>query len=476
MIGVLRLNIKRLIHEQTYEYAKFAGMKRRSFIKKSSLGASALSVLPYWLSGCKKDELGTFPEGFKIIVVGAGAAGLYAAKKMKEQGAQVQILEASGLIGGRIRKNEDFADFPIDLGAEWIHGNKSLSHQLAQDSGFQFFEDQGEEAFLVNGQIQSNYSSSILENITGILDGDVGYNGPDISILQYAQQQGMASQDFGILEYIAGEFGTSAESLSLLHTQREGEAWSSGNKDFKFKRTYFDLLNEVIAPSVLEHVQFNSPVTSINYSAEKVVVTIENGDTFEADRVLITASLAVLKSGIISFSPALPTAKQQAIQSIGMDTGMKILLKFSQDFWSETSLIGADNAPVYWNTSYEKNGSDHVLSAFVMGNKAAQLTALGQDAISTLLGELDAVYNGQATATYLEGLIMDWGQEPYIRGAYSYSSLGIGNQRTVLAESIDNKVHFAGEATATNGHFQTVQGALESGEREFLAMLESVSG
>jgi lysine-specific histone demethylase 1B len=60
-----------------------------------------------------------------------------------------------------------------------------------------------------------------------------------------------------------------------------------------------------------------------------------------------------------------------------------------------------------------------------------------------------------------------------VRGAYSYSSIGIGNQRSILAESVNDRVHFAGEATDTNGHFQTVQGALESGEREFLAMLES---
>lgn len=450
-------------------------MKRRSFIKKSSLGASAGLLFPHLLSGCKKNDLGRFPEGFRIIVVGAGAAGLYAAKKMKEHGAHVVILEATGRIGGRIRKDEGFADFPIDLGAEWIHGNKSLSHQLAKNAGYDFFEDEGDEAFLVNNQILNNYSSAILTNITGILDGDIPYNGPDISILQYAQQQGMPWQDFGILEYIAGEFGTSAERLSLLYTQREGEDWSSGNKDFKFKRTYFDLINETIAPAVLNDVYLNSPVSSVNYSGGKVVVTVEVGDSFEADRVLITPSLAVLKSDIISFTPALPSAKQQAIQSIGMDAGMKVLLKFSQNFWDETSLIGATNAPVYWNTSYGKTGSDLVLSAFVMGQKAEQLSSLGQGAIQALLTELDAIYNNQASAAFMDGLIQDWTQEPYVLGAYSYSSLGIGNQRSVLAQSIDNRVHFAGEATATNGHFQTVQSALESGEREFLAMLESVN-
>ncbi len=448
-------------------------MKRRFFIRQSALGASAGLFFPHLLSGCGKDDLGNFPEGFRVIVVGAGAAGLYAAKKIKEHGAEVVILEASGRIGGRIRKNEDFADFPIDLGAEWIHGNKSLSHQLAIDCGFDIFADQGEEAYWVNGQVNPSYGSSVLENIVGILDGDVAYNGPDMSILQYAQQNGISNADLGILEYIAGEFGTSADRLSLLYTQREGENWSSGNKDFKFKRSYFDLINDVLAVSVMDDVLLNSPVTQVNYSGEKVIATIADGSTFEADRILITASVAVLKTGAISFVPALPQAKLQAIQSIGMDAGMKVLLKFSQNFWNSTSLIGASSSPVYWHTSYGKDGSDLVLSAFVMGQRAEALSTMGQAAIPHLLAELDAIYSGQATSFFLTGLIQDWSLEPYVRGAYSYSSIGIGNQRSILAESVNDRVHFAGEATDTNGHFQTVQGALESGEREFLAMLES---
>ncbi|MCF8464506.1 MAG: FAD-dependent oxidoreductase [Flavobacteriales bacterium] len=450
-------------------------MHRRSFIRKSSLGVTAGLLFPHLLSGCKKDELGNFPDGFRIIVVGAGAAGLYAAKMMKDHGAEVVILEASDRIGGRIRKNDDFADFPIDLGAEWVHGNKSLSHRLAQNAGFQIFEDGGEEAYLINGQISPNYSSSVLENIVGILDGDLAYNGPDMSVLHYAQQQGISNSDLGILEYIAGEFGTSANRLSILFTQVDSENWSSGNKDFKFKRSYFDLINETVAASVIDDVLLNSPVTQINYSSEKVIATVASGSTFEADRILITASVAVLKTGAISFIPALPKAKLQAIQSIGMDAGMKILLKFSQNFWNSTSLIGAQNSPVYWHTTYGKNGSDLVLSAFVMGQKAEALSAMGQAAIPHVLSELDLIYNGQATASFVDGLIQDWSQEPYVLGAYSYSSLGIGNQRSILAQSVNGKVHFAGEATAINGHFQTVQGALESGEREFLAMLQSVN-
>jgi len=449
-------------------------MKRRNFLRTTALGTTAGLLLPAWLSGCKKDKLANFPEGFKILIVGAGAAGLYAAKKMKEHGAQVQILEASGVIGGRIRKTESFADFPIDLGAEWIHGKKSLSHKLAKDAGVQFYSDESDNGYLLNGSLQPSISNAQLEQIRAILEGEQTYSGADISVLQYAQQQGVAPSLFPMLEYISGEFGTSAERLSILNTPREAANWSSGSGDFKFKKTYFDLLRDVVAPTVINDVIFNAPVAQIDYAGSAVVATTENGDTYTADRILVTASVAVLKSGSIAFSPQLSQAKQTAIQNIGMDAGMKICMKFSQDFWSGNNVIGTELSPSYISSGYGKDGSDNVLTAFVMGNKAAHLSSLGNGAVQALITELDALYNGQASASLVDSLIMDWKQEPYIQGAYSYSTIGIGNSREILAQNVDGKAFFAGEATALNGHFQTVQGAMESGEREFESMLESV--
>ena len=449
-------------------------MKRRTFIRNTALGTTAGLLLPAWLSGCRKEKLGNFPEGFKILVVGAGAAGLYAAKKMKEHGAEVQILEASEVIGGRIRKTEDFADYPIDLGAEWIHGKKSLSHQLASDAGVDFYKDNSDDAYLMNGSLQANISNAQLEQVWAILDGEQSYSGADISVLQYAQQQGFDSSLYPILEYISGDFGTSSQRLSILNTPREAENWSSGSGDFKFKKTYFDLLHDVIAPTVLDNVVFNAPVMQIDYSGSTVIATTENGDTFEADRILVTASVAVLKTGSIAFTPQLSQEKLSAIQSIGMDAGMKICMRFSQDFWDGSNIIGTDLSPSYISSAYGKNGSDNVLTAFVMGDKAAHLSSLGTGAVQVLTNELDVLFNGQASASLIDSLVMDWSQEPYVRGAYSYSTVGIGNSREVLAHSIGSKVYFAGEATALNGHYQTVQGAMESGEREFKHILESV--
>jgi lysine-specific histone demethylase 1B len=448
-------------------------MKRRAFVQNSVLGLAGGLILPSALMGCKK-PLGNFPEGFRVIVVGAGAAGLYAAKKMKEHGADITILEATGRLGGRVGKLDGFADFGIDLGAEWIHGQRALTKDLAEGANFSIFEDQSESDYWINGNLTTNASNSQLNELNAILEGEQNYTGADVSLREHASQLGLPASYDGLLEAMAGEYGTRSSLLSLKYTPQEFENWSSGGKDFKYARTQFDLINEVVAASVVDDIIFNSPVTGIDYAGGTVSVTTASNTVYEADRVLVTVPLGVLKAGLINFNPNLPTDKLDAIQSVGFDAGMKIFLKFSQNFWNGRSVGGASVCPAYYDVGYGKTGNDHVLGAFLMGEKAEYLSSLGQNAIQPLLAELDDIFNGQATANFVDSHIMDWGQEPYVRGAYSFSSLGIGNKRNALATSVNDRLFFAGEATHTDGHFQTVHGALETGEREFEKILASV--
>jgi monoamine oxidase len=449
-------------------------MKRRMFVRNTMTGLAGWLLMPTSILSCKKSK-GSFPEGFRVIIIGAGAAGLYAAKKIKEHGAEVVILEASDRIGGRVRKLDGFADFGIDLGAEWIHGQKALTRNLAQGAGFSLFEDNADTRYWIDGSLQNNLSNTQLQQLNSILGGDLGYNGPDISLRDHATQLGLPGSHDGMLEALASDYGTRSSLLSIRYTPQEFAKWSSGTKDFKFARTQFDFLNEVVAASVKDDVITNSPVTSVNYSGNTVSVTTLDGTVHDADRVLVTVSLGVLKAGLIDFSPSLPDEKLDAIQSVGIDAGMKVFLKFSHNFWNDMSIQGASVCPVYYDAGLGKNGTDHVLAAFLMGEKAAYLSALEEAAIPELLAELDSIYNGQATATFQDARIMDWQKVPYVLGAYSFSSLGIGNKRHALATSVNDRLFFAGEATHTESHFQTVHGALETGEREFERILASAT-
>jgi len=101
---------------------------------------------------------------------------------------------------------------------------------------------------------------------------------------------------------------------------------------------------------------------------------------------------------------------------------------------------------------------------------------LGSDSAITnaLLQELDTMYNGQATASFVASHVQNWTTNPYVRGAYSYSTVGIGDARKVASESVDKKLYFAGEAMNVNGHHQTVHGAIETGYREVINLITDV--
>ena len=111
-----------------------------------------------------------------------------------------------------------------------------------------------------------------------------------------------------------------------------------------------------------------------------------------------------------------------------------------------------------------------------MGQQARDLAARGSDTaiIQALLGELDQMYAGQASRYFQQGLVKNWAAEPYIQGAYSYSTIGIGNARKEAARSVGNKIYFAGEAMNTNGHHQTVFGAAETGKTAVEKLLKEI--
>ena len=93
---------------------------------------------------------------------------------------------------------------------------------------------------------------------------------------------------------------------------------------------------------------------------------------------------------------------------------------------------------------------------------------------STLLQELDTMYNGQATASFVSSYIQNWTTNPFVKGAYSYSTIGMGNAREIAAQPVNKKIYFAGEAMNINGHHQTVHGAVETGYREVINMLNDI--
>lgn len=431
---------------------------RRHFIRSLSAAGLLIGLDPFLLLGCRKaDKLLKHSFQGSVLIIGAGAAGLYAAYVLKRLGIPCTVLEASDRIGGRMGKLEGFADFPIDLGAEWLHGRNSIMGDLASRMNERIYRDDSEGAYWSNGTI----SDALPEDIIAAFEAD---DLPDVSYHDYAGQRGWLPAHAGLVEGLAGDQGASAHTLSAYWSVKEMENWSSGSSDHRFKRTYFDLLHDGIAVHVQDRVLLNTPVEQIAWSSSGVEARDTNGGIHTAEKCILTVPVTVLREGDITFVPALPAEKTTAFGKLGMGPGMKVFLKFTQRFF-RPFLVGGTVCAAYQDNGYGKDGSTPVLMAFPMGDQAAALHALGSDQaiVQALLAELDTMYGGQASAGFVEAHVQNWTAHPYIRGAYSYSTVGMGDARSVAARPLADTLFFAGEAMNTNGHFQTVHGAVETG-------------
>ena len=389
-------------------------MTRKEFIKNSAALGVSIPLLSLFLESCgEANDL--YPDievnfSGKVIVVGAGSAGLISGYLLDKYNIDFQIIEASSVFGGRVKRNDDFADFPIDLGGEWIHEDPSVLARL-----------------ISNSSINAN-----VEIITYSPDTIYNWNNNKL------KKQNWASNFYS---------------------------------EYKFKdTTWYGFFEKYIVPNISDKIIYNSPVSEINYSDDKVTVKNTNGDIFEADKVLVTVPIKILQGNSISFIPDLPSEKRAAINSVEMPDGIKVFIEFSENFYPDILFTGgflselqaADK--LFYNAAFRKDSSKNILGLFTVGEKASVYTSLENDdeIINRIISELDEIFDGKASKTYVKHVIQNWSKEPFIQGSYS-SSFNESESKTIdiLSEPLSNKIFFAGEALSFDNR-ATVPGAGES--------------
>lgn len=417
----------------------------------------------------------------RIVVVGAGAAGLSAAYLLQLYGLEPLVLEAAPTWGGRVRSLSDFAPFSIELGAEEIHGNQSILFEMATRLGKSTYLPEGEDYYFFNGQLSSEALIAEQEGFRAIAhfwEVIHQYQGDDISLEELAHQQGISTRWFPILNaWFGNAYGSQLAHISIHSLQHYDKAWRAGNRNYLIKNSpYTAILGEMFA-DVLPLVRCQTPVKHIDYQTPVVQLTTSEGEIIPADRVIVTVPLPVLQQNLLTFEPALPPAKQVAIESLRMDAGMKLILRFKQPFWPTDmlSLYTDGYVPEYWTTATGKSETAYLLTAFITGAKAAYLAQQGeQQALQLVLQELDYAFGNQtATQAFEAHYWFDWAAEPFIRGSYSSPSLDSHLFRPQLALPVENRLFFAGEATHS-AHFATVHGAMESANLAVEALLNTL--
>ena len=465
-------------------------MRRRKFVKTIGTLIPGALMIPSFLSAkpIPKITSGT------VIIVGSGAAGLYAAKTLKDAGMTVIILEASAVHGGRIRPLTGFGDFNVEAGAEFVHGKGNdagdppsflWSSINAYDPGLLLEYGGNKELYQIGSEYETSppYWDAELENAWQFYLNMYSYTGDDIFMSDHL------FTEYGIDEshpywhiyeaWIGSEFGTSIKRIGMKSIAISENLWLTGDKDFLLDDSYLSILESVFFNSVLENIQYNRIVTKITYNATGVIVNCADGGVLFGDKVLVTVPLPILKENIISFEPSLPAEKIYAIETIGMGAGMKLILKFSQTFWTdEIQDMTIDGFSTFiWSPGLGKtDATNNILICFIMGENAEYMSSIDAGAVDVALAELDLLFGGAASLYYLESSIQDWSLEPFIKGAYSFPSPGTyisetQSSRLDLASPVDCVLFFAGEAT-NNYHPATVHGALESGARAAAEILE----
>lgn len=386
-------------------------MNRKEFLKQSAALGIGLPFLSSLLSSCGDDV--QLPNSFdvnfsgNVIVIGAGSAGMMASYLLQQHGTNYTLLEASDNFGGRVKKAGDFADFPIDLGAEWIHTDPEILAELINDPS------QDASIDIINYRPETIY---VWKN-------------------NELKKRNFFSNFYG---------------------------------EYKFKSTtWYDFFDQYIVPSISDNILYNEVVQIIDYSSDQVQV-ITNNNTYTADRIILATPLTTLINERINFQPSFPSAKTEALNGVDMPAGLKIFVEFSERFYPDIVIDGGllsyvtseeEGDKAIYDAAFGKNAETNVLALFTVGVQAKEYTDLGSDEeiFAKFMDELDEMFDGKASQYYVKHVVQNWTAEEFIEGSYSHYT--DYSTRPILGESVDNKIYFAGEAYAPESDLATVHGA-----------------
>ena len=418
-----------------------------------------------------------------VIIIGAGIAGLAAARDLVAAGKTVRILEARATPGGRIRTSRVWGK-PVELGAQWIEtatGNPLVA--LAKSAGVTTAADpeNGEERY-IDTQSSEQLTGTALDTLYTLADDIIAEaldsaGGADRSLraainavptyarLSAAQKRRIESM---FAQVIDDDDAVEAELLSLNNYDEGIDAYRGGNL---FVNNGYEGIPLFLAKSL--PIEYNVKVTNI--ATDSTGVTVSAGSkTWRAGAVVVTVPLGVLKANTIRFTPALPAAYTNAIKQLAMGVLDKCILKYDTAFWGTSfdtyTIAGADPHAFYQFIPLNKPTGIPALVAFNAGSRARALEAKTDAQLQSQMAAIvNTAFGVNKTPT---GIITTrWGTDPCALGSYSYIPVGGSiNARRTLAKPVNARLVFAGEAY-TESDASTVHGAYNSGKAAAKALL-----
>ena len=409
-----------------------------------------------------------------MVIIGAGVAGLTAARELSTAGARVLVLEARDRLGGRIMTHHT-ADGPVELGAEFVHGAFGEILGVVEEAGLRLREV-GSRPGRTSGRGRRDVPNffAAMDRLLALASAGAA----DESFQQLVDRVNVEPEiKAQALRLVEGYHAADPARISVQSLIRNTAADErpGAERQFRFADGYDSLIEAVfrrIDPKLCE-VQRNAVVTAVEWRPKRVLINTSAGREYTAPRAIVTVPLGVLKAGAIHLTPALG-GKEQALRTLEMGAVVRVSLCLSDEVWAAQEQLSSDAFlftgdspfPVWW---VSRPPPLPVVTGWAAGPNARALAGLTEAQRVRVALDALTVVMGMDSARLHQGLrggfSHDWQADPFSLGAYSYAAVGGSDAGEELGAALDATLFFAGEATESDGQNATVHGAIASAQR-----------
>ena len=480
-------------------------ISRRSFLKRTSAFTSLASIAPFSISSILSDA----SDDKRIIVIGAGLAGLSCAYELDRAGYNVILIEAQSRAGGRVRTYRDpFADnLYAEMGAEYVDSSDELVHQYCKNFDLRVLPAKQYDGVYVKGNrfsMEGLKSGKDILPYDGILDGKLfgqearyiqqwidlvkqkGENAPEVlaldnmSIEDMLQKGGAPKDIIDLYTYTnATESTTVPSKMSALYMVLTNAKASAFSEDTVEGRIFGgnDKLPKIFAKKLGTKVKYNRALKRLKFNGKGVTVIVnKNGvnETIKGLRCVIALPASVLKN--VDIEPGFSSEKTYCIQNQDYGHVMKVAMQYRKRFWDQKNSIGQrvftdTRLRRVYHFSIDQPGPRGILLTFTSGEDAKKLGRLSEERRMRNAQETCENIWPESSQYWENGITKYWNEDPWVKASYSIAGVGQKGFRDILAKP-EGAVYFAGEHTAF--YRASMNGAIESGLRAKSELIQTL--